>query len=101
MARYSKDIQHPMNQAVAAELRAEMARHKGLTQDDVARRSGESVTTVGKILRGEAMIDVKQLDRLAHALHTQPNVIVARAERAVLAQGGDPSHWQPGTGTDL
>ena len=99
MARYSKNVQHPMNQAVAAELRAEMARHKGLTQDDVARRSGESVTTVGKILRGEAMIDVKQLDNLSHALHVRPADVIASAERALLARGVNPGNWRPGSET--
>jgi transcriptional regulator with XRE-family HTH domain len=78
-----RDVQHPMNQAVAAELRAEMARHKGLTQQDVVDRSGVPYNTVGKILRGETMIDVKQLDAISLALNIQPNIIIARAERAV------------------
>lgn len=82
-----------MNQAVAAELRAELARNRGMTQQDVVERSGLPVNTVGKIFRGEVLIDVKQLDVISLALHIQPNVIIARAERAVLAQGGDIEGW--------
>ena len=90
-----------MNQAVAAELRAELARNKGMTQQDVVERSGLPVNTVGKVFRGEVLIDVKQLDLIGVALHVQPNTILARAERAVLAQGGEPGQWRPATGTDL
>jgi transcriptional regulator with XRE-family HTH domain len=90
MARYTKDVSHPLNQEVAAELRAELARHRDLTQQDIVERSGLPVNTVGKIFRGEAMIDVRQLELIALALHTDPHTIVARAEHALDSKQEPP-----------
>jgi transcriptional regulator with XRE-family HTH domain len=92
VARYTKDVSHPLNQEVATELRAELARHRGLTQQDVVERSGLPVNTVGKVFRGEAMIDVRQLELIALALHIDPHTIMARAERAL-----DQKHEPPAT----
>ena len=87
-----------MNQAVAAELRAELARHRDLTQQDVVERSGLPVNTVGKVFRGEMMIDVKQLELISLALHVDPSRVIARAEQSLARRSGEGPVSQPGSG---
>lgn len=83
VVRYAKNIDYPLNQAVAAEFRAELGRQRDVTQAELAERAGVPRDTVGKLLRGEAMFDVEQIDRLALALHLRPDVIFARADASL------------------
>lgn len=101
VVRYRKNIGHDLNQAVAAEFRAELGRQRPLTQAELAKRSGIPVDTLGKLLRGDGMFDVVQVDAIAIGLRLTGHEILARAEAALLTQRGYPDGGQPATGTDL
>lgn len=63
----SDDTTSEFQRAVAAEVRAEMARKK-LTQTDVAQRLGVAQATVSRRLTGEVAFDVAELDQIAGLL---------------------------------
>jgi len=62
---------HPIIDAVAANIRR--ARHaSGVTQEELADRSGLSSRYVGSIERGSVVISIITLVRLAEALDVDP-----------------------------
>jgi len=67
-----------LNGAVAAELRAEMAR-QGVTQKELARTSGVPVVSVQRYLAHTRAIDISSLDKLARALGTDAMTVMATA----------------------
>ena len=92
VVRYRKNIGHRLTQAVAAEFRAELGRQRPLTQAELSQRSGIPVDTLGKLLRGEGMFDVVQIDSIATGLHLEGHDVLARAEEALArAKPSGPS----------
>lgn len=83
--------------SVAAEIRA-VAGRKGLRQFEVAEKAGISRSTFGPLWKGDRIIDVDQLARIAAALGVQPNTLVQpgwddRAKRGSV-RDADDSEWQ-------
>lgn len=76
------DPEHPHNQAVAAELRAELARSKKkLIQ--VANETGIQYQALGRYLNGGRPIRVAALVLIATALDTTASQILDRAQDAL------------------
>lgn len=73
--------------AVAAEVRAERARHR-LTQAQVAEAAGIPDRTYVRLDTGERVMDVAQLARVCDALGILPSQILARAEDEVARVAG-------------
>lgn len=71
--------------AVAAELRAEVAR-ADLTQDEVAARVGMHRATVNRLLNGSRSIDAEQLIAFALGLGFDAGDMVDTAKRKYLEQ---------------
>jgi len=76
---------------VAAILRELSGRHM-VTQTDLARFVGTTQAQMSKVLRGERALDVDQLHRAAHRLHTTASAILASAESAVGPISPPPPH---------
>lgn len=74
-----------LNGAVAAELRAELAR-QDLTQKDLARMSGVPAVSVQRYLAPSRAINVNALEKMARALGTSAMQVLA----AAAAREGDP-----------
>lgn len=66
------------NEAVAGELRAELAR-QGLTASQLAQRFGSSDMTVGRRLRGQVPLTLDELDTICDALGLDPLEVLAAA----------------------
>lgn len=89
----------PMTEAVAQELRAELARQKRSAKN-LAESAGLTRSTLHKTLNAQRAIDVDDLFHLADLLNISPTEIFQRAEdvaRAALDDGLD--HWER-TGAD-
>jgi transcriptional regulator with XRE-family HTH domain len=71
------------SQAHAALGRAvrDLRADRGISQEDLAHRSGMHRTYVGGIERGERNVSYANLLRLAQALGVPPSQLLARAER--------------------
>jgi transcriptional regulator with XRE-family HTH domain len=68
-----------INQAMAAELRAERAKTIGLTVELLAKRSGVSFGTLRRILNGTVDIAVPDLAALAAVFGVSPQELMKRA----------------------
>jgi transcriptional regulator with XRE-family HTH domain len=68
----------PMNQAVAAEIRAERGAQR-MTVKQLALASGMVESTLNRALAGERDINVTQLTKIAAALGTTPDALMTRA----------------------
>lgn len=77
-----------LTQAVAAELRAALAR-RNVSQKFVAGAAEIPSATLGKILRGVSVIDVEQLYRICRAIGVEPQDVVANAVGAAAAAGDE------------
>lgn len=77
------------NRALAAEIRAERAA-SGLTQAQLADKSGIKLVTLQLLLKGDRPINVTQIVQLSRAFEIQPADLVdramARAERMTAGQ---------------
>jgi transcriptional regulator with XRE-family HTH domain len=73
-----------LNEALAAEIRAERARKK-VTIKDLAIASGMVESTLNRALAGQRDINVTQIGHLARALSIDPAVLI---DRAVASIGG-------------
>lgn len=73
-----------MNQAVAAEIRAERGAQR-MTVKQLALASGMVESTLNRALAGERDINVTQLTKIAAALGTTPDALMTRA---VTRMGG-------------
>ena len=51
-------------------------RQKGLTQEDVAEKSGMHVSTLGRIERGESNLPLQTLNKIAQVLKVKPKEIL-------------------------
>ena len=51
-------------------------RQKGLTQEDVADKSGMHVSTLGRIERGESNAPLQTLNKIAQVLKVKPKEIL-------------------------
>lgn len=80
----SRDAGGMLNQALAAEIRAERSRQR-LTQAQVFSEAGIPRATYTRIEAGTRAIDVQQLKLIASALHVLPSMLMERAEAAVQA----------------
>lgn len=80
------------NRALAAEIRAERAA-SGLTQAELAEKSGINYQTLKLLLKGTRPINVTQIVQLSQAFGIEPAVLVeramARAQRMSPGQEGD------------
>lgn len=75
-----KEQKSEMNLAMAAEIRAERAAHRGrITVKELALQAGIAYGTLNRILSGERDINVTQIARIAAALDTTPEKLVAGA----------------------
>ena len=75
-----KEQKSEMNLAMAAQIRAERAGHRGrITVKELALQSGIAYGTLNRILSGERDINVTQIARIAAALDTTPEKLVAGA----------------------
>lgn len=77
-----------LDAAVAAEVRAEIARHKGASVSALAARLGMRRATLAGRVAGDVAFRPAELHHLARALDTSASAIVARAERRRRA--GEP-----------
>lgn len=80
MGTNAREAGGPLNQALANEIRAERARQR-LTQAQVIEKSGIPRSTYVRLEAGERVIDVQQLDKIAHAFGIPMRELVDRAER--------------------
>lgn len=71
-----------MSNAVAAELRALLARHR-MSVRAFAAATGLPLSTLHKTLKAERAIDVEDLYEICVALDAEPAEVVAAATRAV------------------
>ena len=91
MNRYTTSGERPpsagcsLDAAVAAEVRAEIARRKGASVSALAARLGMRRATLAGRVAGEVAFRPAELHHLARALDTSASAIVARAE-ATLAR---------------
>lgn len=69
----------PMTEAVAQELRAELARQKRSAKS-LAEEHGLNRSTLHKTLNAQRAIDVDDLFALADLLHVSPSAMFAKAE---------------------
>ena len=67
----SSPIEADINAEIGARL-AEVRRHYGLTQRQLAKAAGVTLTTIQNWERGRHAISAKRLGPLADALHCQP-----------------------------
>ncbi|WP_029923827.1 helix-turn-helix domain-containing protein [Nocardia otitidiscaviarum] len=79
------DDKRLLREAVAAELRAAVAR-ADLTQEQVAEKSGLSRVTVNRLLRALRSVDVEQLTALGEALDFEPGSLLDQARLKYLKQ---------------
>lgn len=77
-----------LSQAVSAELRAEASR-RNIGVRELGERSRLPYSTVSKTLRGQRVIDVEELGRLAHGIGIEPAEIVRNAEIAIRRHGAE------------
>lgn len=85
MSPVEKDHSAGLNGAVAAVLRGERAA-TGLTLDQLAEKSGISLTSVQRFLQAKRDINVAVLAALAEALDTTPEAVVAAAQERLARQ---------------
>ena len=72
-----------LDAAVAAEVRAEIARHKGASVSALAASLGVRRATLAVRVAGDVAFRPAELHHLARALDTSASAIVARAEAAL------------------
>ncbi|WP_280225002.1 helix-turn-helix domain-containing protein [Nocardia farcinica] len=82
---HEHDERAAIRQALAAELRAAVAR-ADLTQGEVAERTGLHRVTVNRLLSGQRGIDVDQLFAFAFGLDLDPGELVDAAKRKYLEE---------------
>lgn len=75
----------PYSQQVARELEAS-AREQGLSQNELARRSGVSQAQISRIFKFLRAVSVEDLDLIAQALGVRGSVILKRAERVLTEE---------------
>lgn len=75
----------PLVEAVATEIRVELARKK-IGVRELSRLSGVPYSTARKCVEGLRAIDIEELSLLSAALGLTPSAIVERAEAAVAAE---------------
>lgn len=71
-----------LNEALAAEIRAERARKK-VTIKELALAAGMVESTLNRALAGQRDINVTQIGLIARALSIDPSVLVARAVESI------------------
>ena len=76
-------------------LRAERTA-RSLTQQDVAFEAELSLTYVGEVERGERMISLDTLSRVAHALDMAPSELLAKVEALAAVEERDRVEPAPG-----
>ena len=76
---------NPLRAAIAAELRAVVAR-SDLTQEQVAEAAGLSRATVNRLLKGQRSVDSEQLIAIATALGFDPGEVLDQARDRYLKQ---------------
>lgn len=76
------------NLALAAEIRAERAA-SGLTQMQLAEKSGINYETLKFVLKGTRPINVTQIVQLSRAFGIEPAVLVERAMARAERMGAD------------
>lgn len=69
-----------LDKAVAAEIRAEMARG-GTRVADVAATLSISASTASKLVKGERSIDLTELEMISDLLGVDPLALMARTQR--------------------
>lgn len=72
-----------LQRVIAAELRAAVAR-AGLTKEEVAKLSGLSLSTIGRLLSGSRSVDTLQLFKIAKAVDADPGDILDAAQAQYL-----------------
>ena len=77
-AKYARSMPSPLNDAVAAEVRAEVAR-QALTQQQLADRLGEGQWWVSRRLTGDVAWEIADLMRVAEALGVQVTQFIPAA----------------------
>ena len=78
-----RPVGRSLDAAVAAEVRAEIARHKGASVSALAARLGMRRATLAGRVAGDVAFRTAELHHLARALDTSASAIVARAEAAI------------------
>ena len=76
----------PINEAIAAELRARRA-YLQLSIRDLAAKARLPHPTVSKSLNAKRVIDVEELGRLAHALEMEPDEVMRMALSNLRTRG--------------
>ncbi|WP_171898772.1 helix-turn-helix transcriptional regulator [Curtobacterium sp. UCD-KPL2560] len=71
-----------LNEALAAEIRAERARKK-VTIKELALAAGMVESTLNRALAGQRDINVTQIGLIARALSVDPSVLVTRAVESI------------------
>lgn len=79
MVPFMEADRNTARQAIAAEVRAEIAR-QGLTAATVASRSDMTTTTMSRKLAGRVDFTLTELCRVAESLGIKASDLVARAE---------------------
>lgn len=70
----------PVTAYIAAELRAQQARHQW-TLDDIARRSGIARSTVARALKGESALAVEVYVPICQGMGLDPIALLTEAQR--------------------
>ena len=79
LVRVEKSV---LNEALAAEIRAERARKK-VTIKELALAAGMVESTLNRALAGQRDINVTQIGLIARALSIDPSVLMARAVESI------------------
>jgi len=80
MSTSPPEISYSLSEAVAAEIRAEIAR-RGLRRPAFAASIGVPPHWLTNRLNGSVSINLEDLDRIAVGLGLNPNELLARADR--------------------
>ena len=85
----------PLSVALAAEIRAEAARHR-ITNAELQRRTKIAKNVLGQIMDGTKAPDVVQLALIANALEVPLVDLFSAAEDEVRRQSADPGRQASG-----
>lgn len=75
--------EYTLDTAVAAEVRAEIARHLEITVTSLAERLGCSRVSMSRRINGHRPFSAADLDRIAVLMGLRASDLVVRAERAL------------------
>jgi transcriptional regulator with XRE-family HTH domain len=59
---------------------------RGWTQTRLSKQAGMNQSTVGKYLRGDLPLGIRQFDALCHALNVNPGVVLSQAHADTLSR---------------